>query len=107
MHRCLEAKNCRKGEKKGPYILVLICVPVVGDEKLKLWEKYSVPHWEVQTAANLHAELSSITRQPQQVTLLFTQTIKLQFTGLVYLKKNVLSCYIAPFYPAQWLHCYR
>lgn len=29
----------------------------MGEEKFKLWEKYSVPYWELQTAVNLHAEL--------------------------------------------------
>lgn len=36
---------------------VSICFLVMGEEKFKLWEKYSVPYWELQTAVNLHAEL--------------------------------------------------
>lgn len=38
---------------------VLICFPAVGEEKFKLWGKYSVPSRELQTTVNLPAELCS------------------------------------------------
>lgn len=41
---------------------VLICFPAVGEEKFKLWGKYSVLSQESQTAVNLPAELCSYSK---------------------------------------------
>lgn len=64
------------GEKGYDHVFVLICFPGVGEGKFNLQEKYALSWWELGTVVNLHAELCSITKQPQQVTL-FTPTIKL------------------------------
>ncbi|KAL0598699.1 hypothetical protein AAY473_031197 [Plecturocebus cupreus] len=38
----------------------------VEEGKFQLWEEYTLPYWKLLTAINLHAELSSSTKQPQQ-----------------------------------------